>query len=239
MGLGVGVLPWYVIAACAVFAYFLGNVNPAIIIGRIKGIDIRSQGSGNAGATNALRSMGKKAGILTFVIDVAKGFVGYYIPLKIFIAMSMKDEGIMSGLLSSNFSESQAALELWSAATYYPAMLCGICVVLGHMYPLVFGFRGGKGVSTVFGVLLAASWMYALILFLVVAVFTAIFRRVSLSVMIAVALALVLVFWKGAGITSVDPLWMVILLALVVWKHRGNIKRLVKGEEPKLSFGKK
>jgi len=68
-----GVIPWYAIAIAAVCAYFLGNINPAIIIGRAKGIDIRAQGSGNAGATNAMRSLGKKAGAVTFIIDVAKG----------------------------------------------------------------------------------------------------------------------------------------------------------------------
>jgi len=206
--LSAGVLPWYSIALAAVCAYFLGNVNPAIIIGRAKGIDIRAQGSGNAGATNALRSLGKKAGVLTFVIDVAKGWAGFFIPYIIL-------------------------------GEFAPAMLCGLCVILGHMYPAMLGFRGGKGVSTTFGVLLAASPLYALILLAVVIFFTAIFRRVSLSVMIAVAVALVLVFNAGSLTTSIDPLWIIILLALVVWKHRENIARLIKGEEPKLSFGQK
>jgi len=211
-----GAVPWYLIVIAAVCAYFLGNINPAILIGRAKGIDIRAQGSGNAGATNALRSLGRKAGAITFVIDVVKGWAGYYIPMLVF--MSIAPSG--------------------SSAVNDIASLCGICVALGHMYPAVFGFRGGKGVSTVFGVLLAASWLYALILLAIVLVFTAIFRRVSLSVMIAVAVALILAFAPfGAYITEVDPLWMVILLTLVVWKHRSNIKRLIKGEEPKLSFG--
>ena len=207
--LGNSIVPWYIILTAAVCAYFLGNINPAIIIGRAKGIDIREQGSGNAGATNALRSLGGKAGALTFIIDVAKGWIGFYFLIAV-----------------------------WGGAAFAPAMLCGLCVVLGHMYPVVFGFRGGKGVSTVFGVLLAASWLYALILLAVVIVLTLIFRRVSLSVMIAVIAALVIVFWNGAGLTDIDPLWTVILLALVVWKHRSNISRLIKGQEPKLSFGK-
>jgi len=208
-----GIVPWYVIAVSAVGTYFLGNVNPAILIGRAKGIDIREQGSGNAGATNAARSLGKKAGAITFLIDVLKGWIGFYILIAI-----------------------------WGNTALAPAMLCGLCVCLGHMYPAIFGFRGGKGVATVFGVLLGASWLYALILFGIVIVFTLIFRRVSLSVMIAVAAALVLVFMSSygvIGITEVQPLWIIILMALVVWKHRSNIKRLVKGEEPKLSFGSK
>jgi len=208
---------WYAAVIAAVLAYFLGNINPAIIIGRAKGIDIRAQGSGNAGATNAMRSIGKKAGALTFVIDVAKGFAGFAIPLAVFHEIPV-------------------------------ALLCGLCVVLGHMYPAVYGFRGGKGVSTTFGVLLGVSALYALVLLAIVIVFTAIFRRVSLSVMIAAAAAIILIFWGGyhqqlssykVGFMEFNnylPLWIIIIMALVVWKHRGNIGRLVKGQEPKLSF---
>jgi len=202
----VGALPWYAIAIAAVAAYFLGNVNPAIIIGRAKGIDIREQGSGNAGATNALRALGKKVGAITFVIDVVKGWAGFFIPLIIFKDLSL-------------------------------AMLCGLCVVLGHMYPAVFGFRGGKGVATAFGVFLAASWLFAVILLAVVALFAAISRRVSLSVMIAVIVAIVLVFTITSFNSVIDPLWLIIILAFVVFKHRANIARLIKGEEPKLNFG--
>jgi len=202
-----GFAAWYVVGLSAACAYLLGNINPAILIGRAKGVDIRAQGSGNAGATNALRSLGKKAGAITFAIDVVKGWAGFFIPLAIF---------------------GNDAL----------AMLCGLCVVLGHMYPAVFGFKGGKGVATAFGAILAASWPYALILLAIVVVFTAIFRRVSLSVMIAVAAAIVLAFAPfGIVVTDVQPLWVIIILALVVWKHRSNIGRLLKGEEPKLSFG--
>ena len=249
MSLGLGIVPWYMIAVAAVCTYFLGNVNPAILIGRAQGVDIREQGSGNAGTTNALRSLGKKAGALTFAIDVVKGWAGYFVPMYFFLGVALGNEGIISGMVSSQSSAADAALALWTEASYTPAMLCGLCVVLGHMYPAVFGFRGGKGVATVFGVLLAASWAYALILLAVVVVFTAIFRRVSLSVLIAVAVALALVFFGYAQATDIIyytgfmrfnaymPLWIIILLALVVWKHRGNIKRLLTGTEPKLSFG--
>jgi len=249
--LDLGIVPWYVIAVAAVCAYYLGNVNPAIIIGRAKGIDIRAQGSGNAGTTNALRSLGKKAGALTFVIDVVKGWAGYYVPLLIFLQITLRNEAVATDMLSSQPDAVDAAHMVLNLSSLPPAMLCGLCVVLGHMYPVVFGFRGGKGVATTFGVLLAASPLYALILLAVVIVFTAIFRRVSLSVLIAVAVALVLVFWNVAQAESLiyylgalqfnvfQPLWIIIILALVVFKHRGNIARLLKGEEPKLSFGSK
>jgi len=239
IGLSIGSFQWYVIAIAAVCAYFLGNINPAIIIGRAKGVDIRAQGSGNAGATNALRSLGKKAGALTFAIDVVKGWAGYFIPYAVFskVLLYQMEEG--------------TAYMIWYLPIVLPAaMLCGLCVVIGHMYPAVFGFRGGKGVATAFGVLLAAAPLYALVLLAVVIVFTAIFRIVSISVMIAVAVALVLVFWGGGfqgesffydvgflQFNVYQPLWVIVILALVVFKHRENIKRLFKGEEKKLSFG--
>jgi len=252
--LGSGAAPWYAIAIAAVCAYFLGNVNPAIIIGRAKGVDVRAHGSGSAGATNAQRTLGNKAGAVTFVIDVIKGWVGYYIPLLIFLRITLGNDAIFSGMVSSQSDVSQAALTLWDVASYAPAMLCGLCVVLGHMYPAVFGFRGGKGVSTTFGVLLAAAPLYALVLLAIVIVFTAIFRYVSLSVIIAVAAALIIIFAGAAQSASPDgfsysvgfmsfnylqPLWVVIILALIVWKHRGNISRLFKGQESKLSLGSK
>ena len=190
------------IAVC-VGLYFLGNINPSIIIGRAQGIDVREQGSGNAGTTNAMRSLGKKTGIAVFLIDAFKGWLGFTLPLLFF--------------------------------DYSFAFFCGLCVVLGHMYPAVFGFRGGKGVATAFGVLLAASWPNALILIGIVIAFTLIFRMVSLSVMIAVAVALVMTFAFGIY----HPIWLPIILALIVWKHRANIKRLAQGNENKLSFGGK
>ena len=236
-----GGLPWYAIAIAAVLAYFLGNINPAIIIGRSKGVDIRSEGSGNAGATNALRSLGKKAGAVTFVIDVVKGWAGYFLPFV-----------ILTQVLLHPMIGGTAYMIFYMPIVVPAAMLCGLCVVVGHMYPAVFGFRGGKGVSTAFGVLLAAAPLYALILLAIVVVFTLIFRIVSVSVLIAVAAALILIFWGGGFLedsffynvgfidfNSYQPLWVIIILALVVWKHRGNIARLARGEEKKLSFGSK
>ena len=239
--LAAGGLPWYAVAIAAVLAYCLGNINPAIIIGRSKGIDIRNEGSGNAGATNAMRSLGKKAGALTFVIDVVKGWAGYYLPFL-----------ILTNVLFYSMTGGTAYMIFYMPIVVPAAMLCGLCVVVGHMYPAFFGFRGGKGVATAFGVLLAAAPQYALLLLAVVIVCTLIFRIVSVSVLIAVAVALITIFWGGGfhGETfyynvgflqfNVDqPLWVIIILALVVWKHRGNIARLVKGEEKKLSFGGK
>lgn len=245
-------IPVWAVVIAAVAAYFIGNINPAILFGKAKGIDIRAQGSGNAGATNAVRSLGKKVGAITFLIDVAKGWICCFIPTLIFQQIILRREDVLNAVLSSATPDADrlAALDAVSMVPVAIGLLCGLCAVLGHMYPAVFGFRGGKGVSTTLGALIAASPVYALAMLAVVIVFTLIFRRVSLSVLIAVVVALVLVFAGSAasaggfyyqfGIFQFNgflPLWMVIILALVVWKHRGNIVRLAKGQETKLSFG--
>ena len=237
------VLPWYLLLALTVGVYFLGNINPAILIGRAQGIDVRAQGSGNAGTTNALRSLGKKAGVITFIIDVVKGWVGYFVPYLIFARLAAQaTEGVYSSLQPYYFAGALAGL-------------CGLCVCLGHMYPVVFGFRGGKGVATAFGVLLAVHWLYALILLAIVIIFTAIFRYVSLSVMIAVAVAILIpivipplflfsssavplsVYELFTSMSAAGNIWIIVILILIVWKHRENIGRLLKGEENKISIG--
>jgi glycerol-3-phosphate acyltransferase PlsY len=189
-------------------AYFIGNINPAIIIGKLHGVDVRSEGSGNAGTTNALRTIGKKAGALTFVIDVLKGWA----PLLAIEYIWGIDGG-------EGF-----------------AFLCGIFIILGHMYPIVFGFKGGKGVATTFGVLLFADWRLALILIGIVLALAAATRIVSLSVLVACAAAIPLAYFiNGPGYCII----VAIIVALVVFKHRANIGRLIRKEEPKLSFGSK
>jgi len=221
-----------IIIILAVVSYFIGNINGAILVGKAYGIDVRSEGSGNAGTTNALRAIGKRAGAITFVIDVAKGWVCGFASYRIVLAIASAGGG------------TQAATDAVVTA-FFAALLCGLCVVVGHMYPAVFRFKGGKGVATAFGVLLSIDWVFALVLFAIVIVFTVIFRRVSLSVMIAVALALVLVFTglakaqaEGLDAEAFWRIWIIFLLALVVWKHRANIRRLLSGEESKLTFGK-
>ncbi|MDR1029137.1 MAG: glycerol-3-phosphate acyltransferase, partial [Clostridiales Family XIII bacterium] len=101
------------LALMIVAAYFIGNLNPAIMLGRARGVDVRSEGSGNAGTTNALRTMGKKAAALTFAVDVLKGFLPVLLAAR-YIGLSY-------------------------------AMLCGLAVILGHMWPAVYELKGGKG----------------------------------------------------------------------------------------------
>ena len=231
-------IPWYWIVLMVLASYFIGNINPAIILGRIYGIDVRSEGSGNAGTTNVLRTIGKKAGAITFVVDVLKGGLP-----------------ILLALIITGFNPFD------SGPNYPVASLCGLAAILGHMWPVLHRFRGGKGVATTFGVLLALYPILALILIAVVIISVLIWRRVSLGVVIA-AISLILMgvyslatmpqYEDGSIIMALSTgfvflpfypawrcIWFFAIAALIILKHRGNIKRIVKGTEPKFSIGGK
>jgi glycerol-3-phosphate acyltransferase PlsY len=191
---------WWLVPI-AVASYLVGNINPAIILGRIYGVDVRAKGSGNAGTTNALRTLGNKPAAIVLIVDVLKG--------------------VLVALLATQLISSAAG------------MICGICVILGHMWPAVFGFRGGKGVATSFGVLLAVQPFLALLLIGIVAILVAAFRMVSLGVCLAALIAVPASLLFG----SQYPAWMAIIVVLVLIKHRANIGRIFRGEEAKLTFG--
>jgi glycerol-3-phosphate acyltransferase PlsY len=183
--------------------YFIGNINPAILIGRAYGVDVKREGSGNAGMTIAMRTIGKKAGVFTFVIDVAKGLIPTL---------------AISHLVGTSFG-----------------MLCGILVVIGHIWPVVYGFSGGKGVSTCFGVILAFDARLALILLALVLIWAVVTKRVSAGTLIACACAAPISY----VLDPMDAPAMLVIIVLIVIGHRGNIVRLIKGTEPAMSFGNK
>lgn len=188
--------------AAIVISYFLGNISPAILISRAKGIDIRKEGSGNAGTTNTLRVVGKKAAAAVLIIDILKG---------------------VAAVLLGRYIGGQ---EL--------AMYCGLAVFLGHIWPAAFGFRGGKGIATAFGVALAWEPVLGLAELAVAAVFLVITKRVSVG-----SIAAAIVFPFAAYYFDHRYLPVTIVMAIIVMiKHRRNIVRLVKGEEPRVSFKK-
>lgn len=194
--------PVWKIMVSVVIAYLLGNISPSIILGKLHGIDIKKEGSGNAGTTNALRVLGKKAALITLVIDIGKGVLAVFI-------------GKLVG---------------GDAAGY----ICAIAVFCGHIWPCFYSFKGGKGVATAFGALLAVNWMLGLAALAVVAVGLAITQRMSVgSLMGAVTFPFLCWFIEP------DFIWIGSLMALIVLiKHRANIGRLIRGEEPKMSFKK-
>ncbi|MCL1808613.1 MAG: glycerol-3-phosphate 1-O-acyltransferase PlsY [Clostridiales bacterium] len=184
--------------AAVVISYFLGNISPAIILGRMSGVDIRKEGSGNAGTTNVLRVLGKKAAAVTLVIDVAKGAVA------VLLAMWLFGQDV--------------------------AMVCGIAAFCGHIWPAAFKFKGGKGVATALGVIVATAPALGCAVLAFALVIIAATKRVS-----AGAVCAALVFPVAAAFYDKSLLaWAITLAVVVLVKHRQNIVRLAKGEEPKV-----
>jgi glycerol-3-phosphate acyltransferase PlsY len=195
----------------ALAAYLLGSIAFAIVVSRALGLsDPRSFGSGNPGATNVLRSGSKLAAVLTLLLDAAKGW------LPVWLA-----------------TLAQARGELDAAAV----PLVALAVFLGHLYPVFFGFRGGKGVATAAGVLLAINpWLglATLATWLIVALFT----RYSSAAALAAAAFAPLYFWFGSGVAwpaSPRLLAAVVAIALlIVWRHRANVAKLLAGTESRI-----
>ena len=205
---------YFVIALCTVIAYLLGSINTSIILSSLQGKDIRKEGSGNAGATNTLRVMGKKAAIFVVIFDGLKG------------VLAVLAAHLVCHLLS---------VEQFYADTsvYFSAL----GVMLGHIYPLYFGFKGGKGVMTTIAVILMLDWRIGLILLVGCVAIMLITKYVSLGSCIGAALfpVFVAIFHRG------DIVFLVVAIligALAIFKHRSNIKRLVSGTESKLNFKK-
>lgn len=207
----------------AIIAYLIGSVNFSIIISKkMAGFDVREKGSGNAGTTNMLRSVGKKAAAITLVCDILKGVVS--IGLAIIIGNIVKN------------LDKELLLQI-----------AGIAVVLGHTFPIFFGFKGGKGVATSLGVLLMSNWQIGLICLVFALVLMALTRMVSLGSCAAAVLFPVLTLFINQNYTVLSEgkngnvyfIYSVILAIIVLYNHRENIKRILSGTENKLSFSKK
>jgi glycerol-3-phosphate acyltransferase PlsY len=193
---------------CVIAAYLIGSISFAIVASWIFRLpDPRSYGSGNPGATNVLRSGRKAAALVTLLGDAAKGFV------TILIAR------YLAPVLG--FAEATVAA-------------CGVAVFLGHLYPVYFGFKGGKGVATALGVLLGLNAWIALVGLVVFALVTIISRYVSLASVVTAAV-LIIVAPVQLGLTPVAAA-IATIAVLVIWRHRGNMTRLISGTERKLGF---
>ena len=196
-----------------VIAYLLGSVIGSLVIGKLRGdTDIRTLGSGNAGATNALRTQGKAIGAAVLVIDLAKGWIAtaWLAPATLPVVFP-----------------AEPALAVWAVP------LCGLCVMLGHVYPLFFGFRGGKGVATFVGVVLGISaWLFLVMLATFLAV-VILFGYVSLGSMLA-AIAVAVAVAVGHFTPRTPLLTFAVLAALLIaYTHRSNIARIASASEPR------
>ena len=199
-------------ATCiALISYLIGSIPAAYLAGRLAGVDIRKVGSGNVGATNVLRVLGKRFGYPVFLLDFLKG-VGA-------IQLSM--------LLWDNSHTTEIGRELYG-------IIAGACCVIGHVYPVWLGFKGGKGVATSAGVLFGLMPVAALVMGLVWIVTFETTRYVSiasLAAAVAMPLAVGAMLWLGALRAPVLLYFSICLAAIVVVRHRSNFSRLIKGTE--------
>jgi glycerol-3-phosphate acyltransferase PlsY len=199
-----------------ILAYFLGSIPAAVWIGKkFHNIDVREHGSGNAGTTNVIRVLGWKTGIPVLLIDVAKGSLATMLPVLFKLA------------------------EPGSSLIINLQIVTGVIAILGHIYPVFAGFRGGKGVATIFGVLLALHFLLTLScfgVFLIIFLVTGIVSVSSMSAGLAFPILLLFVYDTPSLVFKVFS--VVVAIALIL-THKKNIERLMKGEEKKLiKFGK-
>jgi glycerol-3-phosphate acyltransferase PlsY len=184
-------------------AYLLGSISSAILVCRMMHLpDPREGGSGNPGATNVLRLGGKKAAGITLLGDMFKGLLPVLLAQYVFHV-----EGLWLGLV-------------------------GLAAFLGHLYPIFFGFKGGKGVATALGVLLGASWWVGLLTIVTWFLVAKLFKISSLAALVAIALSPLLLWleFKNLELLGVSG----VMVALLYWRHKANILRLMKGQEPKI-----
>ena len=206
----------------AIIAYLIGRINFSVILSKkMAGFDVRQKGSGNAGTTNMLRSVGKKAAAITLICDILKGVVSIGIAILVGYLFNAQNKSIL-------------------------VQIAAIAVVIGHTFPIFFGFKGGKGVATSLGVLIMTNWQIGLICLAIAIIIMAITKMVSLgSCMAAIAFPLLTYFaaniFENAYIVKEGSsyfVYSIILAVIVLFNHRSNIKRIITGKENKLSFKK-
>ncbi len=206
-----------------VAAYLIGSISFAVIFAKsFLKKDVRELGSGNAGATNVLRNAGVLPGLLTFVCDALKGFAASYMGYAIFDYIH---------------TETGSA---WSYAIY-GAYICGAACMLGHILPVFFEFKGGKGVATsvgIFAVCCPIAIIVGLIVFALCIIFTKYVSLGSVLGAITVVILSIIFYNDGAGIFP-QIVFALLMGAMVIGKHSENIKRLLNGTESKIKFGGK
>jgi acyl phosphate:glycerol-3-phosphate acyltransferase len=243
-------MPALLLPAAAIVSYLLGSIPFGYILVRMfRAEDIRQSGSGNIGATNVIRSGARGLGALTFLLDALKGYVAVAVAHELAILLVVTHGSILQrGSLAQAFT--------WAGA------VAGVCAVLGHIFPLWLGFKGGKGVATAFGVGVALAPFAAMVSLAVFVALVLLTRIVSLS-SIAAALAMPLaMFFVPAGVAAPPPLkdqsvlapepshfvahtaaspiliaTVGVIAAIVIAKHHSNIRRLLSGTEYR--FGSK
>ena len=202
----------------AIIAYLIGSINFSVILSKkMAGFDVREKGSGNAGTTNMLRSVGKKAAAVTLICDILKGIVAIIIAIVLGNIFNVENKSLL-------------------------VQIAGIAVVVGHTFPIFFQFKGGKGVATSLGILLMSNWQIGLICLVFALVLMVLTRMVSVgSCAAAVLFPILTLFIKDNYIVSEGNsylIYSIILAVIVLFNHRANIKRILNGTENRISFKK-
>ena len=202
----------------AIVAYLIGSVNFSVIFSKkFAGFDVREKGSGNAGSTNMLRSVGKGAAALTLLCDILKGVVAILIAIAIGSIFNVSDKTLL-------------------------VQIAGVAVVIGHTFPIFFGFKGGKGVATSLGILLMTNWQIGLICLVFALVLIILTQMVSLGSCAAAILFPVLTLFIKQHFIVEDGsgyfIYSIILAIIVLYNHRENIKRMLNGTENRISLKK-
>ena len=200
----------------AILAYCIGSISFSVIISKkMAGFDVREKGSKNAGSTNVLRTVGKKAAIITLICDVLKGVVA--------ILLAVIAGNVVSGL-------DKALL----------VQIAGLAVVIGHTFPIFFNFKGGKGVATSLGVLFMVNWQIALICLVFALILIIVTRMVSVgSVTASILFPVLTLFLHNHYLVPGNYLIFAIILAVfIAYNHRSNIKRILNGTENKIGSKK-
>ena len=198
----------------SIIAYLLGSISFSVIFSKkIGGFDVRTKGSGNAGSTNVLRTVGKKAAALTLLCDCLKGVAAVLV-------------AVIAGNIANNLDKALLV------------QLAGIFAVVGHTFPVFFKFKGGKGVATSLGVILIINWQIGLICLVFALVLMILTRFVSLgSIAAAILFPILTIFIHSHYIVSGNYIIFGIILGLlVIYNHKSNINRLLEGKENRLNF---
>ncbi|MDR0418724.1 MAG: glycerol-3-phosphate 1-O-acyltransferase PlsY [Prevotellaceae bacterium] len=205
-----------IMVCCGIVAYLLGSIPTAVWVGkRFHGIDVREHGSGNAGTTNVLRVLGTRAALPVLLIDVLKGF------LAVLLAYLIPD--VERG------TETFGIIKIG----------CGLLAVVGHMYPIFAGFKGGKGVATMLGIAMAIQPPATLVgvgVFIVVFLITRIVSVSSMSAGLSFPIAVIFIFKENMLSFQI---FSILVYLLLLYTHRRNIQRLLNGTEPRTVFKKK
>ncbi|HSM45662.1 MAG TPA: glycerol-3-phosphate 1-O-acyltransferase PlsY [Acidimicrobiia bacterium] len=193
------------IALALAAAYVVGSIDFAVIVARMHGVDIREVGSGNPGASNVLRSIGRVPAAMVLLGDTLKGVVGAAMGLIAAGTVNFQDEWVF---------------------------LSGLAAVVGHCFPVFHRFRGGKGVATGLGVLFFTVPLVGLIVVVAWAILVKLTKTPSISSLIVVAASVPLAIWQG--VTGMSLVWLLAIVVLVVWRHKSNIQRVFTGSEKKV-----